>query len=134
MQETLDAELEKNFSEDVSHLRNALRGYALIQGIGLAYFVYFSNIFIDQVSDSKGELFLVLTMLLPAIAGHNIYMFNEFFSAYNYISGKSEKYTEKIEKLKNPYVAVFVFSIACQIVAIICSGKFHPEFWDSYPC
>ena len=105
-----------------------------MQGIGLAYFVYLSNIFIDQVSDSKGELFLVLTMLLPAIVGHNIYMFNEFFSTYNYILGKSEKYAGQIEKLKKPYVVVFIFSIVCQIVAIICSGKFHPEFWNSYSC
>ncbi len=128
MQDTLDTKLEKSFSNDVSYLKNALRGYVLIQGIGLAYFVYLSNIFIDQVSDSKGELFLVLTMLLPAIVWHNIYMFNEFFSTYNYILGKSEKYAEQIEKLKKPYVAAFVFSIVCQIVAIICSGKFHPEF------
>lgn len=131
MGKIVDKELEKSFSDDVNYLENALKGYAFIQIIGLTAYAYFSNVFIDRVSNSEGELFLVLAMLLFAIVGHNIYMFNEFFSAYNYILDKSKKYAEKITKLEKPYLTIFLLSIACQVVAIVCSLQFHPEFWRS---
>lgn len=126
-------EEEKSFADDVKYLKNALKGYALLQIVGEGTFVYLSNFAIDRIDDYKGEFFIVLIMLLPVLAIHNLYMFNEYISRYDYISGKNAKYGVELGKLWNSYVAIFVLSIVCRIAAIACSLVFHRQFWTFCP-